>query len=332
LAIRPPGESCPKSWDIKAMISHDELPEMRQLVRQAAAQHGWDIVYTGSAVEYYAIEFWRLQPVADPMRSLVLACMGDLLSPGFICSLGASEEYPTASGVPGARGILPIGPHWREEVVGFLANLIEGNDIALEQAMTGSSGVIRTSAAWASADDLRAMLRAAAGHISLRKHRLLACAFCRLVWHDTRDRRNLRAIETAERYADGLATARELSAARAASRGLPQLVTVDSFTSAFAVAEKHADPRDMCDRIREVLGDPFAPVRLDWAWLRWNDGCVGKMVRAIWRGQRFAELPILADALEEAGCQVEPLLRHFREPRIHVRGCWGLDLLLSKDR
>ena len=46
--------------------------------------------------------------------------------------------------------------------------------------------------------------------------------------------------------------------------------------------------------------------------------------------QAFERLPILADALEEAGCADAGLLSHLREPGDHVRGCWALDLILGK--
>ena len=49
-------------------------------------------------------------------------------------------------------------------------------------------------------------------------------------------------------------------------------------------------------------------------------------------GRAFERLPILADALEEAGCDNAEMLGHCREQaRVHVRGCWVLDLLLNKE-
>jgi hypothetical protein len=46
----------------------------------------------------------------------------------------------------------------------------------------------------------------------------------------------------------------------------------------------------------------------------------------------FSAMPILADALEEAGCDNPDLLGHCRNEGSHVRGCWAVDLILSKDR
>ena len=55
------------------------------------------------------------------------------------------------------------------------------------------------------------------------------------------------------------------------------------------------------------------------------------LAEAVYEESAFERLPILADALEDAGCTDERLLRHLREPGGHVRGCWGLDLVLGLD-
>jgi hypothetical protein len=54
------------------------------------------------------------------------------------------------------------------------------------------------------------------------------------------------------------------------------------------------------------------------------------MVRAIDAEGRYVGLPVLADALEEAGCSEAELLGHLRGLGPHVRGCWAVDLLLGK--
>jgi hypothetical protein len=57
---------------------------------------------------------------------------------------------------------------------------------------------------------------------------------------------------------------------------------------------------------------------------------VRTLAQAIYDEHRFQDLPILADALDEAGCTNADLLSHLRGPGPHVRGCWALDLLLGK--
>jgi hypothetical protein len=84
------------------------------------------------------------------------------------------------------------------------------------------------------------------------------------------------------------------------------------------------------DLVREVFGNPFRPVPVDAAWLAWQDGTVARMARAIYAGRRFGDLPVLADALEDAGCADPALLGHLRAVGVHVPGCWALDLLLAR--
>jgi hypothetical protein len=82
--------------------------------------------------------------------------------------------------------------------------------------------------------------------------------------------------------------------------------------------------------VREVFGNPFARPLLDRSWLMWNQGCCVQLARTIYDEQRFAELPFLADALEEAGCTDPDMLSHCRQASEHVRGCFVLDLILER--
>src|SRR5262245_9602646 len=76
---------------------------------------------------------------------------------------------------------------------------------------------------------------------------------------------------------------------------------------------------------------PFRPVALDPAWLRWNWGTVPAIARRVYDDRAFHDLPILADALTDAGCDNEEIIAHCRTPGPHVRGCWVVDLLLGKE-
>jgi hypothetical protein len=71
--------------------------------------------------------------------------------------------------------------------------------------------------------------------------------------------------------------------------------------------------------------------RIDPAWLRWNDGTVPCLARSICEGCRFQDMPILHDALLDAGCDDQDILDHCKAPGPHVRGCWVLDLLLGQE-
>ena len=66
--------------------------------------------------------------------------------------------------------------------------------------------------------------------------------------------------------------------------------------------------------LHEILGNPFRPVAVDPSWLVWNDGTVVKMAQAIYDERAFDRLPVLADALEEAGCTNADILAHCRLP------------------
>jgi hypothetical protein len=82
---------------------------------------------------------------------------------------------------------------------------------------------------------------------------------------------------------------------------------------------------------REIVGNPFRHVTIDPAWRKWGDGTVSKLAETIYDERAFERMPILADALEDAGCDNADVLAHCRQPGEHVRGCWVVDLLLSKD-
>jgi hypothetical protein len=66
-------------------------------------------------------------------------------------------------------------------------------------------------------------------------------------------------------------------------------------------------------------------------WLAWNDGTVRRIAQGIYEEGAFDRLPILADALLDAGCDDEDLIAHCRQPGPHVRGCWAVDLILGKE-
>jgi hypothetical protein len=95
------------------------------------------------------------------------------------------------------------------------------------------------------------------------------------------------------------------------------------------------DPNELkhqADLLRCIFGPlPFRPVVIDPSWLTWNGGTIPKLAEAIYDERRFGDLPILADALEEAGCTDADTLAHCRSGGEHVRGCWVVDLLLGRE-
>jgi hypothetical protein len=80
--------------------------------------------------------------------------------------------------------------------------------------------------------------------------------------------------------------------------------------------------------LRDIFSSPFRPVAFDPAW---RSPAAVALARSAYEERRFEETPLLADALEEAGCADAALLSHLRGPGPHVRGCWAVDLVLGKE-
>jgi hypothetical protein len=86
------------------------------------------------------------------------------------------------------------------------------------------------------------------------------------------------------------------------------------------------------DLLRDIIGPlPFRPVTINPDVLAWNDRLVLRLAQAIYGERRWTDMPVMADALLDAGCDNEDMLGHCREQRAgHTKGCWVIDLLLGK--
>ena len=80
--------------------------------------------------------------------------------------------------------------------------------------------------------------------------------------------------------------------------------------------------------LRDIVGNPVAPSNVEAVW---KTSTVKAVAEAIYADRAFDRLPILADALEDAGCTDAAILDHCRQPGEHVRGCWVVDLVLGKE-
>ena len=100
---------------------------------------------------------------------------------------------------------------------------------------------------------------------------------------------------------------------------------LDAVGQGAAVAER----RHQAAALRDLLGPlPFRPVQVE---ASWRTPAVLALAAAIYDGRDFAAMPVLADALEEAGADNQEVLQHLREQGgMHVRGRWCLNLLLGK--
>jgi hypothetical protein len=82
-----------------------------------------------------------------------------------------------------------------------------------------------------------------------------------------------------------------------------------------------------CEAVRDIFGNPFRPVAFDPAWR--TDTAVS-VAKQMYGSRDFGAMPILADALQDAGCTSDDILSHCRGDGPHVRGCWVEDLVLGK--
>ncbi len=114
------------------------------------------------------------------------------------------------------------------------------------------------------------------------------------------------------------------------------------FDSAINTANQASDPAPtphvekgaQAGMVRDFFGNPFCPVSINRAWLNTT---VLSLAQAAYEDRRLpagtldnARLAILADALEDTGCDNAAILNHCRQPGVHVRGCWVVNLLLAK--
>jgi len=80
--------------------------------------------------------------------------------------------------------------------------------------------------------------------------------------------------------------------------------------------------------LREIAGNPFELVNFDTNWRTFN---AISLARMMYHNREFSPMPILADALQDAGCDNEDILNHCRDANAtHVRGCWVVDLVLGR--
>jgi hypothetical protein len=83
-----------------------------------------------------------------------------------------------------------------------------------------------------------------------------------------------------------------------------------------------------CGIIRDIFGNPFRPVVFA---PQWRSDTAVSLAKHIYEARDFAQMPILADALQDAGCDNADVLIHCRDAnQIHVRGCWVVDGVLGK--
>jgi hypothetical protein len=224
-----------------------------------------------------------------------------------------------------------------------------------------------TEAEWLACADPQAMLAHLEGNASERTLRLLCSACFRRAWQFLETDALRQAVDTLERFADGETDEATFQAARSTTHPLmnyrdemfSRQVRANVLWVAYAVnaamwvlpeygcrkslgmlAEAAGLNRDVeraahAELIREVFGNPFhlaavSPTQ--------RTPTVLQIAQAAYENPTLPDgrldasrLAVLADALEDAGCDNHTILDHCRGPGPHVRGCWVIDLLLGKE-
>jgi hypothetical protein len=222
-----------------------------------------------------------------------------------------------------------------------------------------------TEAEWLACEDPTPMLEFLRGKASDRKLRLIAVACCqRAKPFMEEDKHEL--ADIAEAYAEGLVSVEVLNAVHARHyrpnnhpmrdafsytaaldirESLPYLVedladgiasckvddtgrTFEEWENEKAVAFRSESALTSA-QVRDIIGNPFRPVAFDAAW---RTPTAVALSGQMYESRDFTAMPILADALQDAGCDNEEVLRHCRDTSVtHVRGCWVVDLVLGKE-
>jgi hypothetical protein len=195
-----------------------------------------------------------------------------------------------------------------------------------------------TEAEWLACTDPEKMLDFLQGKVTDRKLRLFTAACC----YAENPAANIPAYDIVERFADGQASLDEVrkywGLADVGGPAWPEQpfnwarrFASDCPQDEGSIADEHEGyplARTLPPIARCVFGNPIRRITLDPACVT---STAKRLAETIYADRAFDRLPILADALEEAGCTDADILSHCRGPGPHVRGCWAVDLLLGKE-
>ncbi|VTR91574.1 Uncharacterized protein OS=Sorangium cellulosum (strain So ce56) GN=sce5710 PE=4 SV=1 [Gemmata massiliana] len=208
-----------------------------------------------------------------------------------------------------------------------------------------------TGIEWSAATDPAPMVQFLQAKSSDRKLRLFAVACCRRAWPwcETPD---VSIITALEQHAHGLgliprvnafqhdrllcsvcspfATSAALRTATVAA-AVVATGTLGSSPRADLETWRAADSVESAEQatlLRDIFGNPFRPVAFSPSW---RTPPALALADRMYESRTFDVMPILADALQDAGCENEDILGHCRGTGPHVRGCWVVDLVLGKE-
>jgi hypothetical protein len=198
-----------------------------------------------------------------------------------------------------------------------------------------------TEAEWEVATNPTPMLWFHRVRASRRKWRLFCCACGRRVIGGNAHPDWEHPLNVGERLADGEVTDEERLSAAARDVGPAAVFAVVRYATyrdaspsnargalAAALAVDPSFGSELATTVRCLFGNPFQAADFD---PQWRTADVMGLARAIYDDRAFDRMPILADALLDAGCDDEDILSHCRSSGPHVRGCWVVDLVLGKE-
>jgi len=208
-----------------------------------------------------------------------------------------------------------------------------------------------TEEEWSVETSVRRLIDARVGRVSPRKLRLFMAGWCRRPWEQYGHAVLPDVVEAVERFADGLDDIDQFIRNQALFTqrlvwSIPSellletnnrrlLGTVRRFCDAIGNLAFEPVPEwrktEQCALavlFRDVVGNPFRPASID---MMWSTSTVTALAQQMYDSRDFSAMPILADALQDAGCDNDDILNHCRHANaIHVRGCWVIDLVLGK--
>ena len=110
-------------------------------------------------------------------------------------------------------------------------------------------------------------------------------------------------------------------------RGLTD--TVKKMEQAVADGDGNCETVVQAALVDEIFGNPYRQIRFLPEWNTFEHGLILNMAAHIYVHRKWGDLPVLSDALEDAGCEQPHILDHLRSEALHTRGCWVLDGLLA---
>jgi hypothetical protein len=197
-----------------------------------------------------------------------------------------------------------------------------------------------TEVEWLACANPASMLAFLKGRGSYRKFRLFAIAGCYLCppppADDTdpqSDEERREQLEVVVRYVDGAARLEEVRA-HWGSDGRSWPERPYRWAREFAADSQNGDDgyppaSALVPLLHDIFGNPFRPITFS---PTWRTATAVLLARQMYEGPDFSAMPILADALQDAGCDNEDVLNHCRKCGGHVRGCWVVDLVLAAGR